>query len=746
MRTCFSSCCFVRVVAICFVILGSPMAPRATAEEAGSIDWPMWRGPEQNGISRQTGLIDRWDPEGENVLWKNEDVAVRSTPIVMSGKLYQLTRNAIDTKREGEKVVCVDADTGKILWENTFNVYLSDVPAERVGWSSCVGDPDSGRVYALGVCGLFQCLDGETGETIWSHSMSEEYGLLSTYGGRTNVPVVFENLVIISSIVIGWGDMAKPAHRFLAFDKNTGEVVWFKSTRLLPYDTTYSTPTITVIDGRAMLVFGSGDGQIWAMEPRTGRGIWHYDFSRRGINTSPLVVGNRVFAGHSEENRDGLSMGGLVALDGTLTGDITETGVLWKVPELRIGKSSPLLVDDRLYVVDDSAGLYVINPETGEQIGRRTKLGTQMRSSLLYADGKIYACTANGRCYILRPDEDKGVKIIHRVRLPAGDEVHGSPIVYRGRIYLPTTGGLYCLGDPDAEIGVTPAPPAPRERPVDEDRTPAYVQVVPAESLLKPGDEQPFVARVFNARGQLLEEAAAAEFFADTGGTFQGSTFTAASTVEGTPRHVGVKISAKVGELTGDARLRVIPPLPWHFDFNDRQVPITWVGARYRHQPRDVDGESLIVKVTTIPKGTRSQCWMGPPELHDYTIEADVKGAISNGRMPDIGLIGQRYTLDLMGDSQQLRIRTWTPQLGRMSETVPLKWEPNVWYHLKFRAAVEDGVAVLRGKVWPRDQQEPEAWAIEARDEAPNTIGSPGLFGNAKDAEIFYDNISVTPN
>ncbi len=746
MRTRYSSRSISRVVVTSLVILGSFMVTHARAEEAGSIDWPMWRGPEQNGISRQTGLIDHWDPEGENVLWKNEDVATRSTPIILSGKIYQLMRNAVDTPREGEKVVCLDADTGEVLWENSFNVYLSDVPAERVGWSSCTGDPETGRIYALGVCGLFQCLDGETGETIWSHSMSEEFGLLSTYGGRTNVPVVFEDLVIISSIVIGWGEMAKPAHRFVAFNKNTGEVVWFESTRVLPYDTTYSTPTITVIDGRAMLVFGSGDGQVWAMEPRTGRGIWHYDFSRRGINTSPLVVGNQVFAGHGEENRDGLSMGGLVALDGSLDGDITEAGELWKVPGLRIGKSSPLMVDDRLYVVDDSAGLYVIDPKTGEQIGRRTKLGTMMRSSLLYADGKIYACTANGRCYILRPDDDKGVKIIHRVRLPAGDEVHGSPIVYRGRVYLPTTGGLYCLGDRDAETGVTAAPPAPQERLVNEDRTPAYVQVVPAEVLLRPGDKQPFRALVFNAYGQLLGEASRAEFTADTGGSFTGSTFTATSTADGTPRHTAVVISAKVGELTGDARLRVIPPLPWHFDFSDGQVPITWVGARYRHQPREVDGEPLIVKVSTIPKGTRSQSWMGHPELHDYTIEADVKGAISNNRMPDIGLIGQRYTLDLMGDSQQLQIRTWTPQLGRMSETVPVEWEPNVWYRMKFRTAVEDGIAVLRGKVWRRDEKEPAAWTIEAHDEAPNTHGSPGLFGNAKDAEIFYDNLSVTPN
>lgn len=251
---------------------------------------------------------------------------------------------------------------------------------------------------------------------------------------------------------------------------------------------------------------------------------------------------------------------------------------------------------------------------------------------------------------------------------------------------------------------------------------------------------------MFNDYGQLLEDDVEANYTADTGGTFDGNTFTAIDSSSGTPKHRGVKITARVGDLVGDARLRVVPNLPWHFDFSDGEVPLSWVGARYRHQPREVDGQPMMVKITTIPKGTRSQSWMGHTDLHDYTIEADVMGGISNGRMPDIGLIGQRYTLDLMGDSQQLQIRTWTPQLGRFSETVPFEWEPNVWYHLKFRTELDDGVAVLRGKVWPRGEAEPQQWTLEARDEAPNTNGSPGLFGNAKDAEIFYDNVSVTPN
>ncbi len=93
--------------------------------------------------------------------------------------------------------------------------------------------------------------------------------------------------------------------------------------------------------------------------------------------------------------------------------------------------------------------------------------------------------------------------------------------------------------------------------------------------------------------------------------------------------------------------------------------------------------------------------------------------------MPDIGLIAQRYTLDLMGDHQELQIRSWTSQLDRFSKTVPFTWKPNTWYTMKFRAATEDGKAVLRGKVWPRGEAEPKAWTIEAVDERPIASAAP---------------------
>jgi outer membrane protein assembly factor BamB len=729
---------------------GEQPAPTAAAQDPHSatavdpLDWTYWRGPRYDGTSPETGLVDSFDPrggEGSNVLWKRDDLGTRSTPIVMNGKLYVLARADAGTDREGERVVCVDAMTGDTLWENRFNVWLSDVPDTRVGWSSVVGDPTTGYVYAQGVCGYFQCLDGDTGETIWSLPLHEFFGLLSTYGGRTNFPVICEDLIIVSGVVINWGDLAKPAHRFVAFDKKTGDIVWFNGTRIGPYDTTYSGPTVTTVSGTKMLIFGSGDGKVWAFQPRTGIPIWNYTISRRGLNVAPLVVGDTVYMGHSEENEVGTAMGTVLAIDATGTGNISDQGEKWRVFELMMGKSSPVLVGDRLYCIEDGAKLQILDSKTGEPVSDGLKLGTAMRGSPLYADGKIYLATANGRWAILRLDEEQGAEFVSRGRF-SRESVDASPICSHGNVYFTTSGGIYCLRDPEKTPGVGSIPPQPQERSVEEDSAPAHVQVVPVEVLMLPGQTQSFQVRLFNASGQLLDERDA-EYSVEGPGTITGDGLFTANT---DASHGAAIITAQVGDLQGRARVRIVPPLPWEFTFDDlTDPPVTWVGVRLRHVVRDVDGNPALVKITTIPKGTRSRCWFGPSDLSNYTIQADVRGSIEDEKMPDIGIIAQGYAMDLQGANQELEIRSWSPQL-RMASTIKFPWKPNVWYVMKLQALVETDQVVLRGKVWPRDTEEPAEWTIEATDPAPVRSGSPGLYGNAKDAEIVLDNIKVYSN
>lgn len=730
-------------------LAGMPSAGAVdVANPADPMDWPHWRGPDMNGLSLEKGLPEKWSPKGENLLWRREELASRSTPIVMNGRLYAVCRAFPETTQEGEKTVCADANTGDILWESIHNIFLSDAPAERVGWSSVVGDPETDRVYVLGLGCAFQCLDGKTGKVIWEHSMSEEYGMLSTYGGRTNFPVVFEDLVIISGVMTGWGDTAVPAHRFVAFDKNTGAAVWFLSTKLRPEDTTYSTPVFAMLGGQVAMVVGAGDGAIYAIQPRTGKVIWKYQASTRGLNTTPVVDSNGiVYSGHSEQNSsDTTILGSIFAFDGNAQGEITEDQLLWKIPKRTVGRSSPIKVGDRLYCVEDGALLVVIDAKTGKEVSTK-KLGRIMFGSLVAGDGKIYAVENTGRCYVLRPTEN-GIEVVSEARLPNGEEVHGSPIISHGRIYIPSNSAMYCIGDASVTPAIEPRPTAVAEAPVAEDSQVAHLQLAPVEAILAPQQNARYQLRAFNKKGQYLKLIPDATVTAEAGAFSPELVYSAPDlpSGEGSTQVAGVKMEAKLGDLIASARARIVPKLPWKFDFSDGKVPPVWIGADYRHKGAEIEGEKALVKVSTIPKGTRSQAWMGWTSLHDYTIQADFLATEKNGRVPDMGLINQRYTLDLQG-AQKLQIRSWTPRLElRFAKTIPFEWKANTWYTMKFQSENREGEVLLRGKVWPRGEAEPEAWSIEAADATPNRIGSPGLFGNATDSEFYLDNVLVTPN
>lgn len=830
------------------MILATPALALAQAWTAEPMDWPMWRGPEQNGISREKNLPDSWNPKGEYLLWSKPELAARSTPIVMDGKLFVIKNDNPGTAEEGEKVVCADAETGEILWENKFNVFLSDVPNTRVGWSSVVGDPRTGYVYALSVCDVLYCIDGQTGRTLWQHSLSEEYGMLNTYGGRTNFPIVYEDLVIVSGIIIGWGDQAKPAHRFIAFEKTKGQPVWMQGTRPLPYDTGYSTPVTATIEGQVALVFGSGDGGVHAFQLRTGKPLWKYNVSKRGINTTPVIGDNGVvICGHSEDNIDNTTMGALFALDGTATGDITKSGEIWRNVGWTVGKTAPLIVGGRVYAVGDFGNFYVADLETGKEIDSK-KIGTAARCSPLYADGKLYTADVNGRCWIFRPVEE-GLERVEAFRL-RNEQVDASPIVSHGKLYLTTSANMYCFGRKDVRPEADQRPPVPPEAD-DRDEGPAQLQLVPAESLLMPQQKQPYQVRFYSKAGVYIRTVPLNEVeFSVEGPGKIGSD--GKYIPDETVRHYGATVTAKAGGLTGSARIRVVPPLPWKIDFSRGEIPESWVGIRYRNvhidfdflqklkaanptaaslyiylqtdfvnnatdrvvwdnsTPRQLlagfytymdiadqvaslddaksrlndgldllvaekylasyewenvegkgptfravrggrkdDGNIVMMKITTIPKGARSQGWMGRTTSKDYTTQADVRGNLRNAKMPDIGVTAQRYRMEILGESQEIKLVSWIAHEIKYKKQ-PFAWKPDVWYTMKLQATAEQregkAVAVLKGKVWPRDESEPAEWTIEWEDEPGNEQGSPGLFGNAKDAEIFYDNIIVTPN
>src|SRR5512132_3317742 len=344
-------------------------------------DWPDWRGPARTGVSTETGLPSSWSPAGQNLAWK-APYGGRSSPVVSGDRLY-LQNTSAAGELEQERIMCFNADTGKLLWEHRFNVYLSDVPPHRIGWASPVGDPATGNVYVFGVGGTLLGLSPE-GEVLWERSLSEDFGLLTTHGGRTVSPIIDGDLVILSGVTFMWGQHGRGAHRFMAFDKKTGETMWVSAPGGRPYDTTYAPPIIADINGTRLLIQGASDGMVHAIKPQTGEPVWRIEISKRGLNTGAVVRGTTAILTHSEENLDSSEMGRMVAVDATAKGAITKEQIKWTTYGWQGGFSSPVLDGDRLYQIDNSANIAAFDVNTGKQLWLQN-LGTIQKASPVFA-------------------------------------------------------------------------------------------------------------------------------------------------------------------------------------------------------------------------------------------------------------------------------------------------------------------------------------------------------------------------
>ena len=148
----------------------------------------------------------------------------RSAPIVMGNRVYVQNPSGRGPALQ-ERVMALDADTGKVVWEYKFNIFQSDVPPHRVGWASPAADPETGNIYALGVGATLVALSAD-GKPLWQRSIGEEFAAFTTHGGRTMSPIIDGDLVIVSAAVSNWGTQAARSHRLIALNKRTGDIVY----------------------------------------------------------------------------------------------------------------------------------------------------------------------------------------------------------------------------------------------------------------------------------------------------------------------------------------------------------------------------------------------------------------------------------------------------------------------------------------------------------------------------------------
>jgi outer membrane protein assembly factor BamB len=767
-------------------------APRTAVQ-----GWLDWRGPFQTGVSLEKGLPTKVDAKAP--LW-TADFPGQSAPVIANGKLYIMGYQG-EGQNLQEGIACFDAETGKLLWKQLYNDFLSDVIYLRYANASPTIDPETGNVYLQNSSGLFMAFSAD-GKLLWQRSMMEEFGRMTFPNNRTASPLIDKDLVITRGITAAWGAYGPPGDRFYAFDKNTGDLVWSSAPADRPQDNTFSHPWLSFLDGTRVIYSAAGDSSFVCFNARTGDPIYRTPVAKAGakggINAAVLEYKGSIVVTHESENIDTSEVGRMAAfkIPAEIKAPAPGQPQVFTAKDLEQWRnlagclaSSPVLVGNRIYQMTGTGDLAAVDADSGKILWKK-KLGIEQRqSSPFYADGVLYVAMyiaaeagggqasetgGDGELFIIKPS-DEGAEILSQTMLEG--KCYGSPIGYNGKLYIQTEKKLYCFGKKGNNPGLAPAP-EPEKWPAPGGK--AKLQVVPAEILAAPGETREFRVRALDAKGYTVEDnidpktlkwekfipptalvkvTMNAEFNAD--GKFVADKANAPSAGQ---------FQASLGELKGYFKGRILPGLPMTQDFEKFELtedtskppapgnpnllepptpfaypPLPWNAARFKFEVRDKDGSKALVKTIDDKRLQRGTVFINRHDLSNYTIEADVMTEGNKRKMSEVGLVNQRYLIILKGNAQQLEVSS---NQELLKESVPFRVAPNEWYRLKTRVDVaKDGSGVVRAKAWKKGEAEPEGWLIEVKHNHAHTEGSPGLFGfTPQEQRAWIDNIAVTPN
>ena len=407
-----------------------------TEAESQGFDWPRWGGPNANWISEETD----WNPNalagGPRLLWKTNVGIGYSNVAIKNNRLY-----AIGLLEDSNVVFCLNAETGKKIWQYSFESLEEPQGTPTV-------DDDS--VYTLSKEGILLCLNIMNRKLRWKKDLVADFGAVKPYYGFAGSPVIEGSLVVLTANTSG-----------MALNKNTGELVWgsTKPPRTFPsYDsdtttgTEYTTPVLFSHGGERYALISSYAG-LHAANVKTGvlRWIHPWELYFGSLEADPLVVGNRIYVDGDCTRKKTPSSLLLQMTDGRPT-------VLWASPDLVTDTTNPVLVDGYLYGCHGGPGawsppasLRCLELETGRLMWQDT-LGEPPRKgvfSLMAADGKLIVLNDKGILFIAEASP-AGFKPISKADVLRGEKTirmfYTPPVLCNGRIYCRNHAGeLICI-------------------------------------------------------------------------------------------------------------------------------------------------------------------------------------------------------------------------------------------------------------------------------------------------------------
>jgi len=388
--------------------------------------WPQFRGPDGNGVSKATGLPVTWS-EQDNVRWK---VPIHgrawSSPIVLGDQVWMTTATP-----DGKQLfaIAIAKDTGKVLHDlklfdvatpqfaHAFNTYASPTP---------VAEP--GRVYVTFGSPGTAAIDSATGKTLWTRRDLE----CNHFRGAGSSPIIFRDLLIMHFD-------GSDVQYVVALDKRTGKTAW-KTPRSIDFQDlepngkpkadgdfrkAFATPQIVTSQGKPVLI-SLGSKAAYAYDPLTGRELWrHEEREQFSASTRPVVGDGVVYY------PTGFNTGQVVAMtpDGT---------VKWKAPRGAPNKPSLLLLDGLLFMVNDTGIVTCLSAADGSEVWR-SRISDSYSSSPVAAEGRIYFSSEDGKTTVI--EAARTFKVLAENVLDDG--IMASPAIDGRALYLRTKSHLY---------------------------------------------------------------------------------------------------------------------------------------------------------------------------------------------------------------------------------------------------------------------------------------------------------------
>ena len=441
MRQFFAVVCLLMCVA---TVLAAP--------KPGS-NWSQWRGADGTGVSTETNLPADWQPD-KNIKWKTAIIGRgHSSPIVWGNRVFLTSdiegepvpgAKAVPHKLEGQdfvhpdsvgadrkhtfKVLCLDRDTGKLLWERTaYEGTVYDARHRKGAYASPTPTTDGVNVYVWFGAegdGLY-CYDFK-GNLKWKTSV----GKVANVGlGPGTSPLLFENLVLLQcdedngdkSFVVG-------------IDKKTGKEVWRTPRKV---QAGWSTPLIVKNAQRPELIT-SGWEFIISYDPKTGKELWRTQGHGSYTVPTPVTGFGMVYisAGHPVKKLMAIKLGA--------SGDLTNSpNVVWTYNKGTAYVPSSILYGDYLYQPTDRGVLTCFDAKTGKVIyeGGRLPVPATFTASPIAFDGKLLFTSEDGDTFVIKAGPKHEVIATNSV----GEPVYASPAVAEGMIFIRGEKHLFCI-------------------------------------------------------------------------------------------------------------------------------------------------------------------------------------------------------------------------------------------------------------------------------------------------------------